>query len=299
MEENDTSQETASAVTPVPPTSDAPDAEAAGEIPPERQGEAVVPAAAATGRAPLLAGVIVAAVVGGIALGSLTTDDSPTISGPSASLVEQDEGVAGVDDVPDEVSPGPGAGVSADGGGEDAESEPEPAPTLSAPAEQVTEGGAPDDVDLPPEATVAHRGEDVVIGDFLVTFGATDVDAAWRFEGNESSSVYVDELADDEILVLGTVTVTNRANEPLDPTVELFTSFLGTDGREYNLLNGPFCMAEDSLMHLGNLAPGQTATGSVCQGVPAAAALGGVWQMRPDSDYSAVSYFASHAGFTR
>lgn len=301
MEEHDTPQGAARAVTPVPPSPEALDAGAGAEATSSIPGESNVPAvsAAATGRTPILAGAIVFAVIGGIALGALTTDDSPTISGPSASHLSPVEEDHEQDDAPLEASPGSGAGGNAAGADDhETEHDPEPAPTQGMPAEQVTEGEALEDVELPPEATVVHQGEEVVIGDFLVTFGTTDVDASWRFEGSENSAAYVDELDEDEILVLGTLTVTNRADEPLDPTVDLFTSFLGTDGRDYNLLNGPFCMAEDSLMHVGNLAPGQTATGTVCQGVPASAASGGVWLLRPDSDYSAATYFASHPGFT-
>lgn len=297
MEEHHTPQAAAQAASPVPPTPESPDPVTEDSATGTAEDTAPAVSAAANGRTPLLAGAIVAAVFGGIALGALTTDDSPTISGPSAShLAPVDE--TEQEDAPAHAFPEAGDGGHAAGGDHGVEPEPEPAPTPSAPTEQVTES-EPSDVELPPEATVVERGEDVVVGDFLVTFGATEMDAAWRFEGNQGSATYVDELSEGEILVLGTLTVTNQSEEPLDPTIDLFTSFLGTDGRDYNLLNAPFCMAEDSLLHFGNLAPGQSATGTVCQGVPAAAALGGVWQLRPDSNYSAVTYFASQSGIAR
>ncbi|MFC7405999.1 hypothetical protein [Georgenia alba] len=153
-------------------------------------------------------------------------------------------------------------------------------------------GGAPvEGADLPPSSRVIPVGETTQVGAFTVTFGPTDSDSADRVEAGDAT--YHDELRDGEVLVTATVTVRNDGDHALDPAVDLLAGYLGGDGREYDMLRGPFCMAEDSLYDVGNLAAGASVTGTVCQGMPKEAVEGGVWVLRPATDYGQVAHFAA------
>jgi hypothetical protein len=143
---------------------------------------------------------------------------------------------------------------------------------------------------LPATTDVVPVGSAGEVGAWTVSFGTTDPDAVEIVDAGDAP--YHDELGPGDVLVLATVTVRNGGNQPLDPAVDLLTGYLGADGTEYDVLRGQFCMAEGSLYDVGQLAPGELATGTVCQGMPEAAVEGGAWVLRPADDYGGQVLFA-------
>ncbi|WP_345218635.1 hypothetical protein [Georgenia halophila] len=208
------------------------------------------------GRTVALGTVIVLAVVTAIIVGALTSGDDNAAPGAPGT-----PGEAVVEASSSVVPAAPAAGAPADG------------------------------ADVAPASLVVPVKDSATVGDFEVAFGRTDPDAVDEVEDGDGT--YHDELSGDDVLVVATVTVRNVGDRPLDPAVDLLAGYLGADGREYDMLRGQFCMAEDSLYHVGNLAPGASVTGTVCQGMPAAAVDGGVWVLRPADDYGQVVHFAA------
>ncbi|MPV37452.1 hypothetical protein [Georgenia subflava] len=169
-----------------------------------------------------------------------------------------------------------------------------PVPTPDPPVPTAPGGdgtGAPDvDATVPPASELVPVGESATVGSWEITLEATDLDAQATIDAGDNP--LYDGLADGEVLVLTTATVTNTANEPLDPGLDLLTGFLGADGVEYNVLNGGVCLADESLLDVGEIGPGESVSGSVCQAVPGDAVADGSWIVRPAENYTSRVAFA-------
>ncbi len=207
------------------------------------------------GRNAALGAVIVAVIAAGVLFGVLSGGDGSEAAAPAAAAESSPTA-----DEPSAVVPVEPAGAPAQG------------------------------ADVAPTDQVVPVGTTARVGDFEVTFRATNPDAADEVAGGDRT--YADQLGPGDVLATAEVTVRNTGDRALDPAVDLLAGFVGGDGREYDMLRGQFCMAEDSLYDVGNMPPGGEVTGTVCQGMPADAVAGGVWVLRPAADYGQVTHFA-------
>jgi hypothetical protein len=152
----------------------------------------------------------------------------------------------------------------------------EAAQPSGAPEESEASGSQDDPLPAGTRFVMSGRsdGEDDLVELWEITLGTTDTDATDEVLAENPGN----QLAEGRTAVMTEVTATYVGPATGNAWADLNYTYLGSDGDTFAFASDDSCgTIPNDLFNYGELAPGTTVTGNICQAVPEDEIDGGLW----------------------